>query len=105
MTVKTTGVVSNRIFNEINDSMFEAVNEFNVKWHNKEHRYAMSMSTELFLNEYIERNEIINFKVICDERNNVFDINTLVYNFDIIFRQNHCINKTQLNYIINTKIK
>lgn len=103
MVVKSHGVVSNRIFNEINDSMFEAFREFEIKWALEDHREAMTKSTALFLNEYVDGDEIINFKVVCDERNNVFTSATTTFYFDIIYRQKHCVDKTELNYIITQK--
>lgn len=103
MNVKTSGVVSDRIFTEINDSMYEAFTEFEIKWENEEHRYAMVHSTLQFLGEYAERTEIINFKVICDTRNNTFTSSTTKYFFDIVYRQKHCVNKTTLNYIVTQK--
>jgi len=98
----TKSVNSKVLFKEINEFIEDGIQTAGVLWSSETHRESFVDIVEEYLDvEFVETGKISQVKVVCDSRNNKMSVmESGVYNFDVYFRQNHCLNVTELHYTI-----
>lgn len=102
--VVTKSVNSKSLFKEINDSVYEAVSTFGVKWTSEAHRMSFVELIEGFLMDLEDAGKIEQSKVVCDKRNNKsFSNLAKEYVFEVMYRQTHCLNVTSIVYHISNR--
>jgi len=96
-------VNNKRLYNEINDTVLDAIQTFGVKWTSESHRSSFVDIIEDYLLDLEETGRIEQTKVVCDKRNNKsFSTLAKEYVFEVFYRQPDCLNVTSITYhVIN----
>lgn len=104
VTCKARNVNSKRLLKQFTNLLIEVSNEFVAPY-----SYANSLSDfsqlvefmEAYMEEMMEKKEIITFDVIADHRNNnMYEMGNGTLNMTIKFKQYNCLNVTLLNFLI-----
>lgn len=99
-------VNSKVLYNEINDTIEEAITTLGVQWASESHRLSFIEIIEDYLMDLEDEGKIEQSKVICDNRNNkTFSKLATQYVFEVFYRQPTCLNVTSIGYYISTKKK
>jgi len=101
ITIVKKAVNSKLLFEEINNLILDGFNSVRLNWRNDDERglFIEFLST-LFI-ELIETNHIEQWKVQCNNNNNkTQDMVDGTFNLDIFYKQKHCLNVTNIRYII-----
>jgi hypothetical protein len=102
--IKKRSINSERVFNKINEVVYESLSSLGVRWTSESHRNSFIEVIEDFLADLAEECEICQFKVLCDKRNNkTFSSQAKEFVLEIHFRQPHCLNVSKIEYHINNK--
>ena len=102
ITKKTVNVNNKRLHADIDAAIHDCL-RMPAKWHNQAQRDAMIDVIKEKLAEFIDANEITQFKVIGDQRNNKRkDLAEGVVLVEIQYKQRNCLNVTKLWYSIDS---
>lgn len=94
-------VNSKPLFNMIHEFIDDSILTNQVMWGNDIHRLSFVEVVDDYLLNFQERNEIDQFNVICDLRNNsIASMDKGVYVFEVAYRQVNCLNTTRLIYTV-----
>lgn len=97
-------VNSKMLFEELNETIYEAITTLGVRWSNDQNRNSFVEVLEDFLNDKFEEGKIEQYKVICDKRNNGSFSPSFKgsneYLLEVFYRQPHCLNTSKIQYFI-----
>lgn len=103
-TVKTKQVNSKKLLAEVSEFVEEIILNFSITWSVDAQRDTILEVIDEFLEEKLNENEIEQWNVVCDGRNNTLKDQSMgIYRLDISYRQRNCFNTTELNYTIFDK--
>lgn len=90
------------LFEEINETIFEAITSLGVRWSNEANRSAFVEVLEDYLEDKVEEQKIEQYKVVCDKRNNKsFSDRKKHYLLEVFYKQPHCLNTSRIEYHIS----
>lgn len=94
----TKSINDKRLFNDVNNFVADCITDED-EWSRGEYPEGIVAFVEEYLSQLYEELVIEQFKVICDDRNNVMiDVHHGVYTFCVQFKQRNCLNTTELSY-------
>lgn len=100
MTEKS--INSKTLRDEIHALVAAAIDEIGVNWNVESQRSAFTEMVHEFLDEVGAEGRITQWDVVCDQRNNKRkDMANGDYNFDVVYKQKHCLNTSVLSYAIS----
>jgi len=100
-TLKTEQVNSNRLLKEVTDFVEEIITNFDIIWTSDVQRDAILEVIDEHMEDLVENNEIDQWNVICDSRNNKkSDVQSKRTHLDITYCQRNCYNITKLHYVV-----
>jgi hypothetical protein len=102
-TLKSSGVASKSLFENITEFVEEIIKEFSILYARDVHRDAILEVMEEHLEELVEAGKITQYNVVCDDRNNnqVLADNGIT-NLEIRYKQDNCYVTTVLKYVVVT---
>ena len=102
LETKTKNINNQKLFKEIDDFMIEVFTTIGINWGNKEHREQLVIMLDQWFDDLVDQTgKIIQYDVICDERNNPRSRDPGKVHFTIKYRQKNCYNTTQIDYIFD----
>lgn len=98
---KQNNVNTQRIVDEINEFVISSASELGLDWNDDEQRNSFADVCGWWLSDFVENNIIVQYKVLCDRRNNKDDdMKSGIFYVDLYFKQKNCLNTTQITYKI-----
>ena len=99
ITIKHFHVNSKILAAEIEDFVLDGLNTIPSLLSDEAYREMICDTLSELLQEMKDKNQVDNFKIVGDKRNNTKnDLDKGIYHLDIHYQQHHCINTTILSY-------
>jgi hypothetical protein len=87
-----------RLLANVHDFVADCIDDED-EWSRGEYPEGLVAFVEEYLSQLMDEQVIEQFKVICDDRNNVIlDVHHGVYTFCVQYKQRNCLNITELSY-------
>lgn len=103
-TIKSKAVNSKLLYDDVIEFVEGSLNELGMNWSSAAQRESYVELLEDYFHELVSNNRIEQYDVKCDLRNNkLADMNDGHFVLDLLFRQRHCLNVTQIRFQISTK--
>lgn len=101
VVVRTRNINSKILFNQVNDSILEAINTSDIRWKDDIHRASLIDVLEEFLETLADDSKITQFVAMCDIRNNTLEeLERGTVKLTIKYKQKDCLNTTEITYQI-----
>jgi hypothetical protein len=99
---KTKNINNQTLFKELDKLLLELFSMIGgIAWHDRDHREAIADMANDLLSDLFELGKIIQYDVLCDDRNNTDeDLRLGIVHFVVRYRQKNCFNTTEIAYTI-----